>query len=186
MLLERTARLRVGPTDQDDLGPVITRASLDRIVASIDAAVADGQRLLMGGSRLTGPAHARGNYLSPTIIEMTDPGHPLSEAELFGPVVQLYRAEGLPQALELVNDSPYGLTAAVHTRDIDRALQFAEQASVGVVSVNGGTFGSEPHMPFGGRRSSGNGTREPGTEALDVYSSIKSVSFWPGSGAPAA
>ena len=183
-LLARTATLRVGPTDEDDLGPVITEGALERILDSIRTAVADGQRLLAGGERLTGSGHISGNYLAPTVIEMTDPGHPISGVELFGPVAQLYAARDAADALRLVNDSPYGLTCAVHTRDIHRAMWFVDRASVGVVSVNGGTFGSEPHLPFGGRRASGNGTREPGTEALDVYTSLKSVSLWPGPDAP--
>jgi len=74
-----------------------------------------------------------------------------------------------------VNDSPYGLTACIHTQNLRRAMQFVKRAQVGVVSVNAGTFGSEPHMPFGGLKESGNGTREPGTEALDVYSNWKTV-----------
>ena len=79
------------------------------------------------------------------------------------------------EALAIANDSAYGLTACIHTRSIDRALAFVERIEAGVAVVNGGTYGSEPHMPFGGVKQSGNGTREPGTEALDVYSSLKDV-----------
>ena len=177
--VERTGTLRVGPTDEDDLGPVITRAAADRIVAALEGAASDGLPILAGGDRLRGPEHEHGNYIAPTIVSMVEPGHALSGIELFGPVAQVYRVADDREALALLNDSPYGLTAAVHTRDYHRAMRFVEAASVGVVSVNGGTFGSEPHMPFGGRRWSGNGTREPGTESLDVYTSLKTVYLWP-------
>ena len=178
-LLARTATLRVGPTDDDDLGPVITRAAAERIVAAIEGAAADGLPVLAGGHRLGGAEFENGNYVAPTVVSMTEPDHALSGVELFGPVAQVYRVSDEHEALALLNDSPYGLTAAVHTRDLQRAMRFVEAASVGVVSVNGGTFGSEPHMPFGGRRWSGNGTREPGTESLDVYTSLKTVYLWP-------
>ena len=178
-LVERAGELRVGPTDDDDLGPVITDVALHRITEEVKAAVAEGQDLLVGGHRLTGPDHLRGNYFAPTVIAMNDAGHALSERELFGPVAQVYRVRDSAHALELVNDSPYGLTAAIHTKDYGRAMHFVRHASVGVVAVNAGTYGSEPHMPFGGRRASGNGTREPGTEALDVYTSLKTVYLWP-------
>ena len=96
--------------------------------------------------------------------------------ELFGPVASaLSRAAISTSALALANDSPYGLTACIHTRNFDRAIEFVDRVEAGVVVVNAGTFGSEPHMPFGGVKQSGNGTREPGTEALDVYSTLKDV-----------
>ena len=77
--------------------------------------------------------------------------------------------------MALTNDSAYGLTACIHTRNIHRALEFTQKVQSGVVVVNAGTFGSEPHMPFGGVKQSGNGSREPGTEALDIYSNLKDV-----------
>ena len=83
----------------------------------------------------------------------------------------------LDEALALVNDSPYGLTAAIHTASVHRAMRFAEQAETGVVVVNGGTHGSEPHMGFGGVKQSGTGWREAGVEALDVYSEWKYVNL---------
>jgi alpha-ketoglutaric semialdehyde dehydrogenase len=177
-LLERTAQLRLGPDDGDDLGAVITETSLTRILAAVDAAVADGQVLLAGGHRLTDDEHRDGFYVAPTVIEMRDPGHALTDDELFGPVAQLYRARSYHHALELANTSRYGLTAAIHTRDYGRAMHFTQHVSSGMAAVNAGTFGSEPHLPFGGRRQSGNGTREPGPEALDVYTSLKTIFLW--------
>ena len=79
------------------------------------------------------------------------------------------------EALALANDSPYGLTACIHTQNVHRALLFTRKVAAGVAVVNAGTFGSEPHMPFGGVKQSGNGSREPGTEALDIYSNLKDV-----------
>jgi aldehyde dehydrogenase (NAD+) len=82
---------------------------------------------------------------------------------------------GFEEAIALANDSPFGLTAAIHTRSLDRAMAFVGRIQSGVAVVNGGTYGSEPHMPFGGLRQSGNGWREAGTQALDVYSDLKTV-----------
>jgi len=92
-------------------------------------------------------------------------------------VATLYSVESMSEALDLANASEYGLTAAIHTRSVDRAMWFAQRVRAGVANVNAGTFGSEPHMPFGGFGASGNGTREPGIEALDVYSELKNISF---------
>ena len=87
----------------------------------------------------------------------------------------MHRVRDLAEAIAQANDSPYGLTACIHTSNVDRALTFVDRVQAGVAVVNAGTYGSEPHMPFGGWKQSGNGTREPGTEALDVYSQLKDV-----------
>jgi aldehyde dehydrogenase (NAD+) len=113
--------------------------------------------------------------MAPTVLENAASDHEISRIELFGPVTCLYRVPGFDEALALANDSLYGLTACIHTRNVHRAMQFVQKAQAGVVVINAGTFGSEPHMPFGGQKQSGNGTREPGTEALDVYSYLKDV-----------
>lgn len=176
-LVARAAALRVGPTDEDDFGPVINARQLAQQLTAIEEAVAAGAVLLTGGHRLTDPAHASGYYLGPTLLEGIDPTAPLSCRELFGPVAVLYRVRDFGEALALANNSPYGLTAAIHTSSVDRALAFTRGVAAGVAVVNGGTYGSEPHMPFGGVKDSGNGAREPGTEALDLYSNLKSVVF---------
>ena len=174
LLVERTARLKVGPGDADDLGAVINERALQRMLTAVESAVKRGGRLLAGGQRLSDEAHRRGFYLQPTVLEVSA-DDPMSTEELFGPVTCLYRVKDFESALALANASPYGLTACIHTASVHRAAEFTQRVEAGVAVVNGGTFGSEPHMPFGGVKASGNGTREPGTEALDVYSSLKNV-----------
>ena len=119
--------------------------------------------------------HASGFYMSPTLIENVDPKDEISVTELFGPITCLYKVDNFKEALETANDSPYGLTACIHTKNFHRAIEFCQKVQTGVVVVNAGTYGSEPHMPFGGLKNSGNGSREPGTEALDVYSELKDI-----------
>lgn len=177
-LLARTASLKVGNTDADDFGPVINVRQLGFILAQIDAAKARGARVAAGGIRLAGERHAKGSYLAPTVIEDVPAGDPLNGCELFGPVAVLSKASDFRDALRQANDRDYGLTAAIHTRSVDRATEFAHKVRAGTVNVNLGTYGSEPHFPFGGFGASGNGSREPGLEALDVYSELKTLSYF--------
>jgi aldehyde dehydrogenase (NAD+) len=170
-LVERAKKLRVGPTDVDDYGPVINARQLENMLAAVRRAVQRGARLLTGGERV-GP---RGYYLAPTLLESVSPEDEISRAELFGPIACLYRVKDFHEAVALANDTPFGLTGAIHTRNVHRAMTFLQQLRSGVASINGPTYGSEPHMPFGGLRDSGNGFREAGTEVLDVYSDWKTV-----------
>ena len=175
LLVEQTNRLKVGVGDDDDFGPVINEVQLTNMLSAIEQAREKGAVVLTGGHRLTDPAHADGFYMAPTIIEKVDPQDEISTKEIFGPITCLYRVKNFSEALQLANDSPYGLTACIHTRSIHRAIEFTQKVQAGVAVVNAGTYGSEPHMPFGGLKQSGNGTREPGTEALDVYSELKDI-----------
>ena len=175
LLVERTKKLKVGPSDADDFGPVINERQMVNMLRHVDEARAAGATVLTGGHRLTDPALARGWYVAPTLLEGVPPEAPLSCTELFGPIAALYSVEGFAEALALANRSPYGLTACIHTRNFSRAIRFSDRVQTGVAVVNAGTFGSEPHMPFGGRKDSGNGSREPGTEALNVYTELKDI-----------
>jgi acyl-CoA reductase-like NAD-dependent aldehyde dehydrogenase len=174
-LVAATEALKVGATDDDNVGPVINERHLQNMLAVIEKAVKDGARRLTGGKQLTDSEHAKGYYFAPTVIENASPNADISRLELFGPIAALYRVSDYDEAIRLANDSPYGLTACIHTRSVDRGIDFAHKVKSGVAVINAGTFGSEPHMPFGGLRESGNGSREPGTEALDVYSELKNV-----------
>ena len=174
-LVARARQLKVGSGDGDDFGAVINERQLNRMLEYIELARSSGATILTGGHRLTDPEHSAGCYLAPTIIENVATGDDISREEMFGPICCLYRVRDFAEALAMANDSPYGLTACIHTRNFHRALQFTQKVQAGVAVVNAGTFGSEPHMPFGGVKQSGNGSREPGTEALDIYSSLKDV-----------
>ena len=174
-LLEYTRGLTLGQGDDDDLGPVINQRQLDNMVAAVDRARAAGATVLIGGGRMTDEAHRDGFYMSPTLLEGAAGDAEISQAELFGPIACLYRVADFEEAVRLANDSSFGLTAAIHTANVDRAMTFLSRIKSGVASINGGTYGSEPHMPFGGLRQSGTGWREAGTEALDVYSDWKTI-----------
>ena len=157
----------------DHPGPVISEASMERILTAVGRARDEGAVVLRGGGRVG----TVGWHVAPTLVEGASADAPLSCEELFGPVAALYRVGGLDEALTLVNASPYGLTAAIHTASVHRAMRFAEQVEAGVVVVNAGTHGSEPHMGFGGVKQSGTGWKEAGVEALDVYSEARYVNL---------
>jgi aldehyde dehydrogenase (NAD+) len=151
-----------------EAGPVISEQSLERILGALE-----GVEVTVGGVRLDRP----GWWLAPTVVENVSADADVSCRELFGPVTILYRVRDLDEAIELVNESPYGLTSAIHTANLHRAMRFADAVEAGVVVVNGGTYGSEPHMGFGGVKQSGTGWREAGVEALDVYTEWKYVNL---------
>lgn len=170
-LIKATKLLKLGIEDDCFLGPLISKHQLNNIRKSIATAVEGGANLLYGGDSPS----SEGFYLTPTIIENISPKDNINNDELFGPVAQLYKVSSFQEGIDLCNNSPYGLTAAIHTTNINKGMQFAQNVRVGVAMINGGTYGSEPHMPFGGFGISGNGTREPGTEALDIYSELKNI-----------
>ena len=171
MLVDATQKLKVGTADTDDYGPVINEQQMRNMLTSVERAKSAGAAVLTGGQRLG----SEGFFVAPTIVEHVGPNDEISRSELFGPITCLYRVKGFEEAIAIANDSPFGLTASIHTQNIHRAMTFVGRIQAGVAVVNGGTYGSEPHMPFGGLKQSGNGWREAGTEALDVYSDLKTV-----------
>jgi acyl-CoA reductase-like NAD-dependent aldehyde dehydrogenase len=175
MLVEATNRLHVGTGDTDDYGPVINEEQMRNMLSAVQRARESGAVVITGGERLTGSTYGGGYFVAPTIVEHVGPNDEITRSELFGPITCLYRVKDFEEAIALANDSPFGLTAAIHTQNINRAMTFIGRIQSGVAVVNGGTYGSEPHMPFGGLRQSGNGWREAGTQALDVYSDLKTI-----------
>ena len=175
LLLERTAELRIGPGDEHDLGPVINEGQLEAMLAAVERARGEGGEVIAGGGRLEEDGLEHGFYMAPTVIEGMPLDSEIACSELFGPIATMHPVAGFDEAIAAANATSYGLTAAIWTDSVHRAQEFVARVRSGVASVNGPTYGSEPHMPFGGEGQSGNGWREAGTEALDVYSDWKTV-----------
>ncbi len=175
--VKKAKSLRLGLSENSDLGPVINERQYLNILETISFAKNSGGKILCGGVPSDKNLPSEGYYLLPTVISELDPDSTINSTEIFGPVAVIQKVDNLEEALAVTNKSEYGLTSSIHTSNVDRAMWFAKRVRAGVINVNIGTYGSEPHMPFGGFGSSGNGTREPGVEALDVYSELKNISF---------
>jgi aldehyde dehydrogenase (NAD+) len=171
LLVGRAQAQKVGPGDEHDFGAVINERQLEHMLSAVEQARQAGATVLTGGERLPQP----GFYMAPTIVEGAAADSQISCTELFGPITTLHRVRDFEEAIAVANASPYGLTAAIWTSSIHRGQEFVRRIVAGGVQVNGPTYGFEPHVPFGGQRDSGTGWREPGTEALDVYSDWKTV-----------
>jgi aldehyde dehydrogenase (NAD+) len=176
-LIAKANSLRLGIDETSNLGPLITKKQQITIQSFINNAIKSGGRVLCGGMPPIEINLSKGYYFLPTLIDNVNINDEISQIELFGPVATLYSVKNLEEALQLANNTMYGLTSCIHTKDINKAMYFTRKINAGVVNVNMGTYGSEPHMPFGGFGESGNGTREPGVEAIDFYSELKNVSI---------
>jgi len=172
------SRLVVGPVTDPAaaVGPVISAASRERIWAALAAAKGE---VVAGGSEGTGVVFNRGFFVTPTVVRGVDPGSPLAQEELFGPVLAVLTVDGLDEALAVANRSRYGLSASLFTKDIGSALRYIHQIEVGLVRVNGDTTGVDPHAPFGGMKGSSSGSREQGSAAREFYTETKTVQVHP-------
>jgi aldehyde dehydrogenase (NAD+) len=175
--LERTVKLRVGNglDSAVDVGPVINESQLNRIQEYVRIGKDEGATLLCGGERLVGGACSNGWFLAPAIFSNVAPDMRIAQEEIFGPVVSIIPCADLDDAIEIGNGVKYGLSAAIYTRDVNRAFRAMRDMHTGIFYVNASTIGAEVHLPFGGTKSTGNGHREAGTAALDVFSEWKSI-----------
>lgn len=176
-LLRKTKQLKLGVSNHSDLGPVINKKQQLFILDYFKEIKSYDGKILCGGRAGNYGKNLNGYYIEPTLIENVKIESKLSNIEVFGPVAMIFNAKDIDNAIALSNSSEYGLTSAIHTSNLDNAMIFAHSLKSGVVNINLGTYGSEPHMPFGGFGLSGNGTREPGEEALNVYSELKNISY---------
>jgi alpha-ketoglutaric semialdehyde dehydrogenase len=173
----RTRALRVGNglDEQVQVGPVVSESQLQNVVKYVEIGRKEGATLVTGGQRLDSGECARGYFHEPTIFGDVDPKMRIAQEEIFGPVVSVMRCRSLDEAIAIGNGVQYGLSASIYTRDVNMAFSAMRDMYTGIFYVNAPTIGAEVHLPFGGTKATGNGHREAGTAALEVFSEWKSV-----------
>jgi aldehyde dehydrogenase (NAD+) len=174
---ERARRLRVGdglePATQ--MGPLINERQRERVHQYVEIGKQEGARLVCGGHPLDQGRLAQGAFYAPTLFADVDPRMRIAQEEIFGPVVSVIPCRSLDEAIEIGNGVSYGLSASIYTRDINAAFRAMREMYTGIFYVNAPTIGAEVHLPFGGTKETGNGRRESGLAALDLFSEWKSV-----------
>jgi len=175
--VDRAKALRLGPglDEKTDVGPVINEAQLRRIHEYTGVGRGEGAKVLVGGDVATEGELRKGFFYKPTIFDDVDPKMRVAREEIFGPSVSVLRARSLEEAIEICNNTNYGLSSAIYTRDINRAFQAIQDIATGITYVNASTIGAEIQFPFGGVRQTGNGHREGGWTALDIMTEWKTV-----------
>jgi acyl-CoA reductase-like NAD-dependent aldehyde dehydrogenase len=171
----KTLQVGDGLDPATQMGPSVSEAQLQRVVEYVRIGQQEGARLATGGRRLTDGAWARGFFHEPTVFADVTKTMRIAREEIFGPVVSVLSCASLDEAIDIANDVAYGLSASIYTQDINKAFTAMRDVYTGIFYVNAPTIGAEVHLPFGGTKATGNGHREAGTAALDVFSEWKSV-----------
>lgn len=176
-LVERVRSLRVGDglAPSTEMGPVINEQQLNTVMTYVNVGQQEGAKLLAGGHRLESDGLAKGWFHEPTLFGDCAPKMRIAQEEIFGPVVSLIPIDSLEQGIEVANGVPYGLSASIYTRDVNRAFGAIRDLFTGIVYVNAPTIGAETHLPFGGTKQTGNGHREAAITAIDFFTEWKSV-----------
>src|SRR5919199_4298861 len=175
--VERVKALRVGDglDPKTQMGPSVSDGQLKTVMSYVEIGQKEGATLACGGHALKTGALAKGFFHEPTVFTDVDPHMRVAQEEIFGPVVSVIPCASYEEAIAIGNDVPYGLSASMYTQDVNRAFGAMRDLYTGIFYVNAPTIGAEVHLPFGGTKETGNGHREAGTAALDVFSEWKSV-----------
>ncbi len=172
-LVAATEKLRLGPgwEDSTDVGPLINRAALDKVASYTEIGKGEGAKLLTGGEAVAGA----GFFYRPTVFADVEAGMRIAQEEIFGPTTALIPVKSFEEAVAAANSVSYGLSSSIFTRDVNRAFRAMRDLQAGITYINAGTTGAEVHLPFGGTKDTGNGHREAGQAALDVFTEWKSI-----------
>lgn len=177
LLLEKTKQITIGKALDDGvwMGPCASEAQLRTVLDYIEIGKNEGAKLLCGGKRVTDGNRSAGYFVEPTIFTNVNRHMRIAQEEIFGPVIALITAKNMEEAIEIANDSRYGLSASIFTTNIEKMLLFIDEMDAGLVRVNAESAGVELQAPFGGMKASSSHSREQGQAAKEFYTSIKTV-----------
>lgn len=175
--VQRAKLLKVGDglDSSTEMGPCINEQQLKTVMDYVEIGKKEGAKLLTGGNRLDSGALAKGWFHAPTVFGDCLPSMRIAQEEIFGPVVSVIPIHSFEEGIEVANGVPYGLSASIYTRDVNRAFQATRDLYTGIVYVNAPTIGAETHLPFGGTKQTGNGHREAAIAAIDFFTEWKTV-----------
>jgi aldehyde dehydrogenase (NAD+) len=176
-LTRRAKALKVGNglDESVEMGPAVDASQLKTDLDYIAIGKKEGARMVCGGKRLKGGDYDKGFFIEPTIFADVTPDMRIFKEEIFGPVLSVVPFDTFEEGIEIANDSLYGLSGSIYTQDVNRAFAAMRDIQTGIFYVNAPTIGAENHLPFGGVKQTGNGHREGGHEALDLFSEWKAI-----------
>jgi aldehyde dehydrogenase (NAD+) len=170
----RALRLGSGLDEATDVGPLINAGAVDKVGGYIDIGRGEGE-LITGGRPASGNGLEHGHFFEPTIFAGVKPMDRIGQEEIFGPVLSVIPVADYQEAMTALNQTRYGLSSSIFTRDVNMAFRAMRDFETGIVYVNAGTTGAETHLPFGGWKETGNGHREAGHAALDTFTEWKAI-----------
>jgi aldehyde dehydrogenase (NAD+) len=177
MLKAKAEDLKLGDglQEENDVGPLVSESQRETVHSYVKIGEQDGARLLTGGGPYSEGACARGWFYKPTVFADVTPDMRIAQEEIFGPVLSVIKVRDFKEAIMVLNNTVYGLSSSIYTRDLVKAHKAIEEVETGIVYINAPTIGAECHLPFGGMKNTGNGHREGGWTAYEIFTEIKSV-----------
>ena len=171
----QSMRIGAGVDPQTEMGPSVDENQFKTVLRYIDVGREDGATMICGGERVTGDGFDKGYFVKPTLFDHVTPDMRIAREEIFGPVLSVLRVKDFDEAMQVANDSEFGLSSSIFTNDASRIFRFVEEIETGMTHINSPTTGGEAHIPFGGIKGTGIGDREQGSTALDFYTDLKVV-----------
>jgi alpha-ketoglutaric semialdehyde dehydrogenase len=171
----KSMRIGDGADPQTEMGPSVDENQFKTVLRYVDVGREDGATLVCGGARAEGDNLSKGYFVQPTVFDNVTTDMRIAREEIFGPVLSVLRVRDFDEAMQVANDSEYGLSSSIFTNDAARIFRFVDEIETGMTHINSPTTGGEAHIPFGGIKSTGIGDREQGSTALDFYTELKVV-----------
>ena len=177
MLANRAKRIKIGNglNESVEMGPLVSKRQREKIHEYVQIGKSEDATLVCGGNFYTKGECKDGWFYEPTVFTGVHPGMRIAQEEIFGPVLAVFKVKNLDEAIDVINSTKYGLSSSIYTRDVNSAMHAIERIQAGITYVNGPTIGAECHLPFGGVKNTGNGHREGGWAAYEIFTEIQTV-----------